>query len=104
MNARSARPTPRPRAKDPAPTGGVAARIIRLVPSASGRGTIVTIDKGTQHGVTVGSTGYIVDDDGSALKGGSLRVIDAQQKTSRAEAGVTRNQIAHRRRVRVRVK
>ena len=41
--------------------------------------------------------------DGSALKGGSLRVIDAREKTSRAETELSRNNIAHRRRVRVRV-
>lgn len=96
---------PRPRAREPAEPAGemAAARIVRLLPSASGRGTIVTIDKGTEHGVTVGSTGHIVDDDGSALKGGSLRVIDAREKTSRAETELSRNNIAHRRRVRVRV-
>ncbi|MCB9529602.1 MAG: hypothetical protein H6701_14640 [Myxococcales bacterium] len=97
--------TPRPR---PQPTNDGAgemtsARIVRLLPSASGRGTIITIDKGTENGVTVGSTGHIVDDDGSALKGGTLRVIDAREKTSRAETELSRNNIAHRRRVRVRV-
>jgi hypothetical protein len=100
------RGTPRPRAPVEAaePAGDMtSARVVRLLPSASGRGTIVTIDKGTEHGVTVGSTGHIVDDDGSALKGGSLRVIDAREKTSRAETELSRNNIAHRRRVRVRV-
>lgn len=104
---RSRARTPRPRARsnnnDEGSSNMVSARIVRLLPSGSGRGTVMTIDKGTDNGVTVGSTGHIVDDDGSALKNGSIQVISASGKTARAETTMSRNNIAHRRRVRVRV-
>ena len=54
------------------------------VPGPGGKGILLTINKGTSNGVTRGATGWIVDDGGGKLKGGSLTVRDAGERSSTA--------------------
>lgn len=96
---RTKRPDPKP---DTSPTAS--ARIVRILPLAGGRGTELTLDKGTNDGVSKGDSGYILDDDGKRLEGSEFTVDSAEERVSTARTRLQKKNIAHHRRVRVRTR
>jgi hypothetical protein len=99
--------TPRPQPR-PAPAEGadepagrpVSGTIIRMIPGKGG-GTVLTLNIGTADGVTQGARGHILDDNGSQLAGGGVKILSASDKTAQAQTNLSATQIAHRRRVKL---
>ncbi len=108
-----ARPEPRrtrrarrSRARKPvqaSPSGPtVSARIVRILPGR--RGTELTLNRGTEHGVNKGDSGYVLDDDGKRLDGSDFVIESAEARVSTASTPLQKKSIAHHRRVRVRTR
>jgi hypothetical protein len=97
------KPRPRPR-NDGFSGASLKASIIRLVKTKSGKGTILTINKGESSGVRIGSRGVILDDDGNRIKKWTFRITKASAKTSSGEVSANKGTIGQRRRVRVYLK
>ena len=99
------KPRTRSRSRDDGFSGAsLKANIIRLVKTRSGKGTILTINKGESAGVRIGSRGVILDDDGNRIKKWTFRITKASAKTSSGEVSAKKGTIGQRRRVRVYLK
>lgn len=99
---RGRRPRPRPDPKPEASGPTIGATIVRILPNS--RGTLLTLNRGTEHGISLGDSGYIVDDDGKQLKGGEIQIKSADGRVSTAQTRLEKKSIAHHRRVRVRTR
>lgn len=91
------RATPRPAA------GGasVSGTIMRMIPGARKKSTLLTIRlTGRDHGVKRGQRGEIMDGN-RRMKGGIFEITQVKGTTARARTNLKKNDIAHRRRVRI---
>jgi hypothetical protein len=87
------------RVREPAPaTGGLEARITRVLPLPSGQGSVIYLNKGTEDGIQQGWRGEIL---GLNAKQ-ALEVREASPKFSKATTRATPGEIAHRRSVLIR--
>lgn len=88
-----------PRPRDPAPaTGGLEARITRVLPLPNGQGSVLYLNKGTEDGIQQGWRGDI---QGLNAKQ-ALEIREASPKYSKATTRATPGEIAHRRSVVIR--
>jgi hypothetical protein len=98
----SPRATPRATTPQPevaaAPSGHpIQANIVSMIP---GRGvTTLTLAVGSAQGVQRGVHGYILDDNGQPNTAAAVQVVEANEKSSRAQTNLTPAQIATRHRV-----
>lgn len=97
------KPRPQPR-KKPVDDGGptVKATIVRIQPGR--RGTVLTLNRGSDHGLQRGDTGYIVDGQGRLLKGSEFTIESTLARSSVAKTAMKAETIVDHRRVRVRTR
>ena len=74
--------------------------IVRIIPGKR-RLSFLTISLGKKDGITQGTKGWILDENGRRMEGGAVRVTRVGAKSSQAETPMTKEQIAQRRRVRL---
>jgi hypothetical protein len=84
-------PPPPPVEVDPAAGAKLKGRIIEF--ATSGRGVKIVLNKGSEHGVEDGWTGYVVDTKGKSLPNGAFKVKKVTQDESEGLVGLTLDQI-----------
>jgi len=94
------RPAP-PRGERPAALRGLGATITRLIPGAGRKGSLITLNVGSSHGVRRGQSGSIMELEGGPMADGGFRITNVSEKTAQAITNLKPNDIANRRRVQV---